>query len=97
MKNTGFPTTDQNLIRVVREYASPATLALIASQWDDCPTAKRVDLVMESYATLEQKYIIVKIASSDTWGLIDNIEDDQGDVAEYLNLFNAGIVRHWHE
>jgi len=96
MKDTGFPTTDQNLIRVVREYATPATLELIANEWDTCPTAEKMDLVMNAYFTYEQEYLIVVINKTNTWGLIKDVLNSSGDCTEYLDLMNDNIIKEWH-
>jgi len=96
MIDTKLPATPGNLIALVRKIATPDTLNKIAGAWDTCPISERLELVMDCYYTFDQEYIIVKIAFSDTWGLILDTLDSDGDNKEYLELSNAGTVREWH-
>jgi len=97
MIDTELKANTENLCRLVREIATPATLEMIAGAWDTCPAGERLELVMEAYFTHEQTYLIVKIVSTDTWGIILDTMDDAGDNALYLSLWNAGTIKNWHE
>ena len=97
MKDTGLPAKPAILIRLVKQYATPETLEMIAGAWDTCPPGERLDLVMEAWATYEQEFMIVVITATHTWGLILDTLDDAGDNAEYLSLWNAGTIKHWFE
>jgi len=97
LKETKLPATPSNLIRLVREYATPETLSMVANEWDDCPEVQRLELVAEAWATYEQGFMIVVINKSNTYGLINNTLDDTGDNAEYLSLWDNGSIKHWFE
>lgn len=98
MKETGLRANPSNLLRLIRQYATPDTLEMIKGQWDDCKTSsERLELVTEAWATYEQEVMIIVISESNTYGLISNTLDDAGDNAEYLSLWNAGTIKHWFE
>jgi len=97
MKDTGLPATQQNLLALVKEIATPATLEMIATEWDNCPPGERVNFVMDAWDTFEQNFIIVVINATNNYGLIRDILDDSGDCKEYLELWNSGKIKNWFE
>jgi hypothetical protein len=95
MLNTKFKTTKQNLIALVNRVATPETLNLIKTEIEDCKTlAEQIEWTMEAYFTYEQKYAIVKISRAGTWGLIEELDDDD---IEYTDLWNGNFIKDWHE
>jgi len=96
MKDTGLQCTPGNLIRLVKKIATHETLNKIAGAWDTCPTAEKMDLVMNAYFTYEQEYLIVVINKTNTWGLIKDVLNSSGDCTEYLDLMNDNIIKEWH-
>jgi len=96
MIDTKLPATHSNLIALVRKIASPETLELVANEWDTCPTAEKMDLVMNAYFTYEQEYLIVVINKTNTWGLSKDVLNSSGDCTEYLDLMNDNIIKEWH-
>jgi len=95
MRDTNLNTTPENLIETIKRLAVPATHDLIASEFDKCETiSEKAEWCMECYYSFVQKYAIVKIVETGTWGLI--IERD-GDNEEYINLSNDGKIKEWHE
>lgn len=98
MINTKLPTTPANLLKLVKNHATSETLEMIQTELENCKTdVERAEWAMECYFSFDQDQIIVKIAASETWGLIANTEDEQGDCAEYLDLINDNVIKEWHE
>lgn len=95
---TKLKNSPQNLMRLAIETCSPTTVQLIATEIDDCETVEeRVEWIMEACATHEQEYMIVIDNETNTLCLIPTIEDENGDITEYLDLWNASKVRDWNE
>lgn len=81
----------------MQRIASKETLALYQTELGDCETdTEKLDWLMTCFYNFSQKYIIVKIVKSDTWGLILDAQDYNGDCKEYLDLMNKNIIKEWH-
>lgn len=97
MKDTGLKATKKNLLELVKNIATPETLKLIAMEIDECKTlTEQVEWFMNCFFCFAQPYIIVKINTTGTWGLIHEL-DNNGDNEEYLDLLNDNLISDWHE
>jgi len=83
MIDTELKANTEHLIRLVKQYATPDTLKLIASEWDAWSWRWMLTLLLSR--------------STYTWGLILDTLDDSGDCKEYLELSNLNIIKEWHE
>jgi len=94
MKDTQLKATDENLCILVIAVASKAAKELLNVFVGECKSwRERVELLMECYYTYDQKWIIVKIVETGTWGLIE--EKGDPDNKEYIRLSNSNKIIDW--
>ena len=90
MKDTRLKATVTNLISLVEQHATIQTLIdRCNSLWEFTGTAEQVKFMMECFYAHEQRYDIVIINSSNTYGLVDP--------AKVKGFIESGQVRRWDQ
>ena len=103
MINTGLDSTHENLYLLamgVMSKESKDYFNNVLDTWNKNAGVNyqlswkyKADLLMECYYTYDQKWIIVKIVETGTWGLIE--EKGDPDNKEYIRLSNSNKIIDW--